>query len=291
MTTQRKKESNRRNSLKSTGPRTPRGKNRSSRNSLTHGLFARCALTNRTVNRESSRDFNDLLNRLRHDYRPRDAVEDLLVERIADCTWRLRRVHRFEAGAIREGIEGEVHPSRTKDSKETAPPPDPHKMDPLAANRMAVRDADKEENQLRSRIEKLRTEVIKQQQYLDQLESAAQPGNEAQIERLHQNVKGLVKYLDESPPPDLTPSQLHMVVLANQQTYVRDTREKLTSLQENLKKMRRDARRRESRRSLLASLPSDRAVDKLVRYESMLDRQLHRSIAALERRRKQSATK
>jgi hypothetical protein len=41
----------------------------------------------------------------------------------------------------------------------------------------------------------------------------------------------------------------------------------------------------ESRRPLLAALPSDEQLNRLIRYESMLDRQLHRALSELRRRR------
>src|SRR4051812_30858292 len=44
MTSQKKIDANRRNAQKSTGPRTEEGKNRSRRNSLTHGLSGRVVL-------------------------------------------------------------------------------------------------------------------------------------------------------------------------------------------------------------------------------------------------------
>jgi hypothetical protein len=41
----------------------------------------------------------------------------------------------------------------------------------------------------------------------------------------------------------------------------------------------------DSRRPLLAALPADEPLNRLIRYESMLDRQLHRALSELRRRR------
>ena len=41
----------------------------------------------------------------------------------------------------------------------------------------------------------------------------------------------------------------------------------------------------ESRRPLLAAMPADEPLDRLIRYESMLDGQLHRALSELRRRR------
>lgn len=80
-------ESNRRNALKSTGPRTAAGKKRSSANALRHGLL--CAPS--IIGGESPREYRALYCRLRDDLRPVGAVEELLLDRVVSCTWRLRR--------------------------------------------------------------------------------------------------------------------------------------------------------------------------------------------------------
>ncbi len=46
-----------------------------------------------------------LLARLCEDLRPANALEELLVENIAVCYWRLRRVLRCETGEIRKGLD------------------------------------------------------------------------------------------------------------------------------------------------------------------------------------------
>ncbi len=49
---------------------------------------------------ESRQEFNHLLATLDHDLAPQSAVEEMLVETIAACYWRLARVVRAEAAAI-----------------------------------------------------------------------------------------------------------------------------------------------------------------------------------------------
>lgn len=90
---------NRANAKKSTGPRTPEGKARSSWNAMKHGILARAVLPPSLQRYESAADLEDLLARLREDYAPATAVEGMLVEVIATCYWRLARLVRAEAGA------------------------------------------------------------------------------------------------------------------------------------------------------------------------------------------------
>lgn len=90
---------NRANARKSTGPRTPEGKARSSRNALKHGLLARHAII-RDDPAEDRDAFDELLNQLTAEYQPVGPTQRLLVERIAVCYWRLRRALRYEADCV-----------------------------------------------------------------------------------------------------------------------------------------------------------------------------------------------
>jgi hypothetical protein len=79
---------NRRNAKRSTGPRTARGKRRSSRNALKHGL---CAPFERLPT-ECGATFNTFLEELREEMQPRTAVQVHLFHQIANLMWRLLRL-------------------------------------------------------------------------------------------------------------------------------------------------------------------------------------------------------
>jgi hypothetical protein len=91
----RKVQANRQNALKSTGPRTPQGKAYSRRNALKHGLFARHFMEFLVLG-ENSHEYDQLLDDLLDQYQPIGRAEELEVERITLCWWRLRRVWRHE---------------------------------------------------------------------------------------------------------------------------------------------------------------------------------------------------
>src|ERR1700741_4995995 len=93
MTSEAQRAANRRNAEKSTGPKTERGKETVARNALRHGFRAEKILTFD----EKSADFEAFVEEQRAAYEPADAIEDQLVERIALCAWRLRRITRVEA--------------------------------------------------------------------------------------------------------------------------------------------------------------------------------------------------
>ncbi len=87
---------NRRNASRSTGPRTPRGKRRASLNALKHGMLAKDLVIPELEGKDAAAEFRALLHALTNDLAPRGAFELLLVEKIAVCTWRMRRLLRYE---------------------------------------------------------------------------------------------------------------------------------------------------------------------------------------------------
>jgi hypothetical protein len=91
----RKIAANGQNALKSTGPKTPQGKAYSRRNALKHGLFAR-HWSDFVVLGEDSREYEKLLSDLWDQYQPIARAEELEVELIAHCWWRLKRASRYE---------------------------------------------------------------------------------------------------------------------------------------------------------------------------------------------------
>lgn len=76
MTSEAKIEANRRNALKSTGPRTERGKERAQLNALRHGMTAKQLV----ASDEDSGDFARFSAELRATLAPADAVEEQMVE-------------------------------------------------------------------------------------------------------------------------------------------------------------------------------------------------------------------
>ena len=88
---------NRANAALSTGPRSPEGKRIARWNAMRHGvLSSSCVLPD-----ESGADFAALRDHLRADLRPVGAVEELLTDRIVSFAWRLRRLGRVEGEILR----------------------------------------------------------------------------------------------------------------------------------------------------------------------------------------------
>ena len=87
MSSIRQIDANRRNALKSTGPTTPEGKQRSRCNAVRHGLTAETVI----ASLEDPEDYEAFEAVVISDYSAESAVERELVLRLASVLWRLRR--------------------------------------------------------------------------------------------------------------------------------------------------------------------------------------------------------
>ena len=95
-----KPQANRENATHSTGPRTAAGKKRSALNAPKHGLLAQEVVITEGKIKEDPQQFSSFHSRLFLHYQPEGPVEEILVEKIAVCYWRLRRCLRAEQGEV-----------------------------------------------------------------------------------------------------------------------------------------------------------------------------------------------
>jgi hypothetical protein len=105
-------DANRRNALKSTGPTTLEGKERSRRNAVRHGLTAETVI----AALEDAEDYQAFEAAVIADYDAESAVERELVLRLASVLWRLRRATGIETALFESVTAGpskvEQEPSR-----------------------------------------------------------------------------------------------------------------------------------------------------------------------------------
>jgi hypothetical protein len=94
-------EANRRNALRSTGPRTEDGKQRSRVNALRHGLTAETVVGSL----EDAEDYKAFEAAIIADYEAETAVARELVLRLASLLWRLRRANAIEADLFEIQVE------------------------------------------------------------------------------------------------------------------------------------------------------------------------------------------
>jgi len=93
LTPEEKAKKNRANAQKSTGPKTPEGKQRSAKNSVKHGKHANLLKNfvpphSAVLCNQDRQRFFRLLERLIEDYQPHNTTEAIVVRKIADAEWR-----------------------------------------------------------------------------------------------------------------------------------------------------------------------------------------------------------
>ena len=106
MPTQKQIAANRRNAQKSTGPRSPEGKARSSQNALKSGIDAKAQV----IRGESAANLQALTAEYFDRFRPSTPEQRMLVDTLVDCDWLLRRFRACEAQIWKEGSETAFRP-------------------------------------------------------------------------------------------------------------------------------------------------------------------------------------
>src|SRR5882672_11202116 len=97
-------DANRRNALKSTGPKTPKGKAAVSMNSLRHGLRARTVV----LPGENREEFNRLCDDLEREWEPESRTARFYLDQMAVSQWKLTRMEVAEAGIFKETLSAKT---------------------------------------------------------------------------------------------------------------------------------------------------------------------------------------
>lgn len=283
MATGKQISANRKNAARSTGPKTPRGKQVVRWNSLKHGLLAREVVIDTGEGEENVEEFKTLLGQLEADLAPDGPLEHILVERIAVCYWRLRRVIRYETGKIRRRLDCASWRAAVGQAEQ------------FAFDKKFAGLGDSGEKFMKSTmgldylISVLQTveESVAEVGYLDEwakdrlFETFGTDKKGIAAECLLFSMmatEGVAKAAEDpdrfgSPPSPDVCKQLILDTL-------REHRERLTQLRDVMSEnegLHRDAMVRG------LSLPSKESVDKIIRYETTIERQLYRAVSQLER--------
>ena len=275
---------NRRNARKSTGPKTPEGKAVAKLNALKHGILSREVVVRGWKVHESSREFDALRQRFLEQLAPIGPVEEMLVDRIVTAYWRLRRAVTAETGEITLNVDG-GHWQRHR--------PDRVVGQFVLASLSAMHDpAPKLEESatglfwLRDSLCKVRAAVEKTGELTDAaLEETHFAGKPNALTRRLAALRDValdnVDSLDETALKAKRRDQLLTAIDRLLEQY---------GWQERTATEREEAE--ESARQAAAVLPSADTLDKILRYETTLDRQLYRAMNELERqqRRRQGET-
>lgn len=274
-------EANRQNAKKSTGPKTDKGKRAAKMNALKHGLLAREVVITDGQVEESPKEFAALWKELREDRAPMGLLEEMLVERIATCYWRLRRVLTAEAGEI--GLRVNVEYWRDYWWKRLA-------------DFVEARDADKWE---RSETDLLKTSygcdfVVRHlgsiREQVEQRGELTEDLLDAVKEILGENSNTYQSLLHVYTVLRENPKGLETDALKAEQC--KSIRQALDDRIQTVGEVFKGAVAEvegweDEARSRMAFLPSPEATERLTRYEAHLERQLYRALNQLERLQRQ----
>jgi hypothetical protein len=275
-TTEKQIAANQANAQNSTGPITPAGKARASRNALTHGLLAKEIVIDDGEGAESREEFDSVLLDLTGQFDPQSPLEEILVEKIAVAYWRSRRAHRYEVGLIRWNLDNATdkyyHGGRLPSDKRKRD----DEIDTEISEAQELRRAWERD---RARFTKMRRDGKNLQEIYDwqdnwDLVFAKAP-----------------EIMDE--PPDYTPEALHTAL---QEAGWTDERIWQCHIEVCAEQMEFQARKiqdleKEKQRNRLAvqvqkklgAVPDARDLDRLLKYEGSIDRQFYKAIDQLER--------
>ena len=104
MATLKQIEANRRNALKSTGPKTPEGKAAVRLNSLQHGLRAQTLI----LPGEYRQEFDRLVAAFAAEWQPQSLTASTYVEQMAIAQWKLRRLEVAETNLLSQALPAAV---------------------------------------------------------------------------------------------------------------------------------------------------------------------------------------
>ena len=282
---------NRQNALRSTGPKTADGKALAARNSLKHGLLAKEVVITEGEGAEDQQTFDALLADLVIEFNPAGAMEEILVEEIAVCYWRQHRAHRCEVGMLRQ------------------------KLDLLSADYYA-RQGNRTDAQIDAEIDKkqaqIKTALDKMQMYkqactigqdlssiyrwkddwialrethlaptrkvytVDGEVAAVITLTPAEAEQIGPDPEKIRKKLNEKGHPDDHVWQMHMDLCQKEI-------ERKTVEIEKLQKDKVANRLCLQRTRQSSALPPKSEMDKLLRYETAINRQMYQAMSQLER--------
>ena len=257
-------EANRMNARKSTGPKSAEGKAKSRMNAIKYGLLAREVVVPGFgfLDGEQGSKFQALHQMYREHLEPVGPLEEMMVERIVTAYWRLHRVLIAERGEIVRSLEGARHEN---------PVEDPHRLlmtlgwlpwaHDAGSEVRAVRDSVRKEGEL---TEPMLARLLK-----------VLEGRSSMIERLQE--------AQEVPPTEAEGLSAEALKAKRQERLLKFLDEQLVCCEAGLQEIGELHGWTTQVRLDASLLPGRKTMDRILRYETNLERQLYRAMNQLER--------
>jgi len=300
-TSERKRNANRENSKHSVGPRTERGRAAIRFNALKYGFYATDVVIRQGDGQESEEEFDILLDGLRRYWNPEGVMEHCQVLTIAEVEWRQRRAVRAEVGEIRM-VTDTFYARQLVDFVQASGLADGHLWAQKASKEVAGTTILKIDGQLMLLV-KVREEVEQSDYVSDVTQKVLDDsfGKDNVFATQCHRLSRLVQYEQSSEERGSSdPERERLLELLRQRhpggegtgdeglgvaEWKQMLLREIDACAAGLKLTRasiEQAETREQEASLLAhNLPSREFVDKLIRYESMLERKKEKAIKLL----------
>ena len=264
---------------RATGPRTPRGKERSKLNALKHGLLSKAVL----LKGESRAEYTSLHDGLRQSLDPQGRLEDELVENLAVLLWRKRRLLQAEKAEIskadvlkEDAVIKQVVQRLNYALPETSLVAEPDSRSNLSVLREAIHFIEKHRLLLAANNNE-ELESIRRLYFGDFPEGPARERVARETMELARLATPSVIALENAADPEQSKDQQ----LRNAMRKALDA--ELTNLLDVQRSQIITEFNKIARNFEAACIPSQEAVDRLLRYETHLSREFDRTLSQLER--------
>jgi hypothetical protein len=274
---QKQLEANRKNAQKG-GVKTTEGKAIVKYNALKHGLLAKKVVITVGEGAENPEEFNALLEDLKTQLAPEGALEEMLVEKVAVAYWRLRRAYRYEAGLIRKELDTATDDFYSNTDWEGK----------LNKTDEEIEQAIKEEQQAIESWKKDKRDFARMHKQGKALEEIYDW--EGNWERLFRKLdylfpdderewtpKGVREYLNNTK--DWSDEQIWQAHIELCEERLKHHKEQIVSLKKQ--KVKNKFKLQVIKK--LGSIPTKDKLDRLLRYEGAIERQLYKAMNQLER--------
>jgi hypothetical protein len=267
-------EANKKNAKKG-GVKTEEGKAIVKYNALRHGLLAKEVVITIGEGAENPQEFNALLEDLKTQLAPAGTLEEMLVEKVAVAYWRLRRAYKYEVGLIREELDTTTEDFYSRESNKTD-----EEIDREIERDKEAAESWKQDKKDFARMHKAGKPLEKiydwgeNWEWLEQKYDYLVAGDEDyegfDPESLRKSLNSHANWSDDQI------WQAHIELCDEK---INDHKKEIAELekQKHRNKLRLQVIRK------LGNIPSRHELDRLLRYEGAIERQLYRALNQLER--------
>ena len=281
MPTPKQLAANRLNAKKSTGPKTNAGKAATSKNALKYGVFSESVLVASYNHIESPYEFALLWQEFYDSLAPVGPIEEALVEQILTAVWRMRRARKAESGEISLGLDRDW---RERDLDNPVRRALALSGNPFTKNVFTrLYQSSEGSEYVISWLKKLRQRVEREGELSAEIITDINEKLKDEPQALGPELEQFRVRLVENPgqlDPDALKSQHLKEVFEYLDNHIQEGELLLANNQD------RDGFVKVASQSA-GMLPSDATMDKILRYETAIERQMFRAMNQLERLQRQ----